>query len=205
MNTLNAVLDLATLESSMLEFKPQPINVSDAARAAVSSFQGRAREKGLTLRAEAAPEIVAFADEDAVVRVLGQLIDNALKFTSEGEVVVRVAVKAERVFVQVCDTGVGISQAFIPSLFEAFKQESEGLNREHEGSGLGLTLTHRLVQLIGGSIHAESEKGKGSTFTVTLPTTSTEASETPSAPREDRGPQRKEQADGSGYPTRTAR
>ena len=148
----------------------------------------------------------AFADEDAVGRVLGQLIDNALKFTSEGEVVVRVAVKAERVLVQVCDTGVGISQEFIPSLFEAFKQESEGLNREHEGSGLGLTLTHRLVQLIGGSIHAESEKGKGSTFTVTLPTISAEASvsETPSDPREDRGPQRKEHADGSAYHTRTA-
>ena len=188
----------------MLEFMPEPINVSDVARAAVSSFQERARDKGLTLRAEAAPEIVAFADEDAVVRVLGQLIDNALKFTSEGEVVVRVAVKAERVLVQVCDTGVGISQEFLPSVFEAFKQESEGLSREHEGSGLGLTLTHRLVQLIGGSIHAESEKGKGSTFTVTLPTTSAEASETPSDPREDRGPQRKEHADGSGYRTRTA-
>ncbi|MCH8961124.1 MAG: response regulator [Bacteroidetes bacterium] len=213
MRTLNAVLDLATLESRVMELKRQQINVSEAVRAAVSSFQPMAREKGLTLRAEAAPEIVALADRAAVVRVLGQLIDNALKFTSEGEVVVRVAVKAGRVLLQVCDTGIGISQAFLPYLFEAFKQESEGLDREHEGSGLGLTLAHRLVQLMGGSIHAESEKGKGSTFTVTFPTTSAEVetasaapsvSETPSAPRQDHGPQRKEHADGSGYRIRTA-
>ena len=201
LNTLNGVIDLATLESRMMVLEQQPVNVSDAARSVVASFQPMAQEKGLTLRIEAAPEMVVPTDPKALNRVLTQLIDNALKFTDEGDVVVRVAEEDGQALLQVRDTGIGISEAFLPSVFEAFKQESEGLSRNHEGSGLGLSLAQCLIQLMGGTIHAESEKGKGSTFSVTLPLSS--AAEAPSLSRKDHGPHRKDHADGSEHRSRT--
>jgi len=73
------------------------------------------------------------------------------------------------VILQVSDTGVGIDEAFLPHLFEEFKQESSGLNRSHEGSGLGLSITARLVNMMEGTIEVESEKGEGTTFTVAFP------------------------------------
>ncbi len=75
------------------------------------------------------------------------------------------------VWVAVEDTGTGISEAFLPELFDAFKQESTGISREHEGVGLGLAVTQRLVSLLGGTIDVESEKGVGTRFTVRLPRT----------------------------------
>ena len=71
--------------------------------------------------------------------------------------------------IRVKDTGIGISESFLPHLFEEFEQESSGLNRNHEGSGIGLTITKRLVDLMQGHITVESEKGEGTTFTVRLP------------------------------------
>ena len=171
LDTLNAILDLATLESRMMVLDHQPTNIVEAARRAVSLFKAAADEKGLALRVEALPEVIAVTDPKALDRVLYQLLSNALKFTDEGEVVVGVAAEAGQVCIQVCDTGIGINEKFLPEVFEAFKQESEGLSRNHEGSGLGLTLTQCLVHLMDGSIHAESVQGQGSTFSVTLPLT----------------------------------
>jgi signal transduction histidine kinase len=84
---------------------------------------------------------------------------------------VRVAVEraADEAVLVVSDTGIGISDEFLDRVFDEFRQESEGLTRAHEGSGLGLTITQRLVELMDGAIEAESTKGEGSTFTVRLP------------------------------------
>ncbi|NNE45353.1 MAG: HAMP domain-containing protein [Rhodothermales bacterium] len=167
--TLNAVLDLASIESRTLAVGSQPIRVSDAVEAAIASLRPFAREKGVALRAELNCRMAcAVADETALDQVLHQLIHNAIKFTEKGEVVVEVRREKREVVIDVKDTGIGIARTFMTRLFEPFAQESEGLNRAHEGSGLGLTLVSRLVQLMGGSVRAVSEKGSGTTFRVRL-------------------------------------
>ena len=102
--------------------------------------------------------------------MLVNLLSNATKFTSAGEVRVTVGEAPEvGPFVRIRDTGEGIESAFLPHLFEEFRQESSGLTRSHQGSGLGLSITRRLVGLMRGRIEVESVKGEGTTFTVYLP------------------------------------
>ena len=102
-------------------------------------------------------------------RVLNALLDNAVKFTEAGKIEVTLAQTSEETVVQVSDTGIGIADEYLPSLFQEFTQESSGLARTHEGSGLGLAIAYRLAEKIGASISVDSEKGRGSTFTVTFP------------------------------------
>ncbi len=96
------------------------------------------------------------------------LIDNAIKFTREGRVAVVINAEVGRVSIRVEDTGVGIDQAFQPYLFDDFMQESTGLDRSHQGVGLGLTVTKRMVTLMGGEVSVESMKGQGSVFEITF-------------------------------------
>jgi signal transduction histidine kinase len=106
-----------------------------------------------------------------VRRVLSNLVHNAIKFTEEGRVQVRVEAANTGAVISVVDTGIGIAPDFREHLFEPFKQESEGLARTHEGTGLGLALTKRMVGLLGGSIEVESAKEEGTTVVVHLPPT----------------------------------
>ncbi len=170
MSTLNAILDLSRLEAEDLSVSRQPVNLVDASLHTVALFGPMARKKGLVLRADGMqPEVVAHVDRAAVDRILNNLVGNAIKFTEAGEVAITVEADGEWVRLCVQDTGVGIGEAFLPKLFEAFKQESSGLSRSHNGSGLGLAITRRLVQIMGGRIEVTSEKGKGTRFTVFLP------------------------------------
>ena len=113
-----------------------------------------------------------------MARVLDYLLDNAVKFTDEGEVVLDVVRQAGQVLLRVRDTGIGIGEAFMPALFEAFTQESTGLTRSHDGVGIGLTVAQRLTELLGGSITVDSEKGQGSVFTVRFPAMTSPAQRT---------------------------
>ena len=106
--------------------------------------------------------------------VLNGLIGNAVKFTEAGSVEVEVTDvlsddEPPRARVRVRDTGPGIAPDFLPHLFEEFRQESDGYQRRHEGNGIGLTITRRLVELMGGEIQVESVQGEGTTIEVTLP------------------------------------
>ncbi len=180
--TLNSVLDLAKLEANKMEVDLVALDVSDEVQAVVQLFQGQAQQKDLTLSHQAAPaarDARARLDRGAFSSILHNLIGNAIKFTSEGGVFVSVEADDERVYVRVQDTGVGIDPDFMPYLFDVFRQESTGLSRTHEGSGLGLSITQRLVRLLEGEIGVESQKGKGSTFTVSFPRHRPEAAEEP--------------------------
>ena len=97
------------------------------------------------------------------------LIANAVKFTHEGGVTVQVCADEHEVFIKVQDTGIGIDEAFLGYVFDEFRQESAGLTRSYAGNGLGLTITKQLVDLMGGLISVESEKGRGSVFMVSFP------------------------------------
>ena len=168
MDTLTSVLDLAQIEAGGLRLRPAPVDVAAEARAVAGGLAAVAAARGLSLTVEGAGT-PAVLDRTALHRVLNNLVGNALKFTDAGGVTVRVGGGGGAVRVEVADTGRGIAAAFLPRLFDEFRQESEGLDRAHEGNGLGLTITKRLVDLMGGAVAVESEAGVGTTFAVTLP------------------------------------
>ena len=177
MDTLNSVLDLAQLEAGALEIDTVPTDLRDEAAGALGLLRSVAHKAGLTLAVDEGPPVYALADPGALARVLYNLVGNALKFTREGGVTVHVESDGERARLRVSDTGVGIPASFQPRLFAEFTQASEGDARSHEGSGLGLSITKRLVEMMGGTIDVESELGAGTTFTVALPAAEPPASE----------------------------
>ncbi len=170
LDTLNAVLDMSRLESGNMQLAPAPLCLNEEVQEVVDLMQPVARKKGLELIAILPEEPVWMTtDQGCIRRILDNLVGNALKFTEEGFVQVQVTPLKDEVLIEVIDTGIGISKEFLPHIFEDFRQESQGYTRTHEGSGLGLSITRRLVQLMGGTISVESVKGEGSIFRVTLP------------------------------------
>ena len=169
-DTLAAVLDLAELEGGEVSLQPDDLDATYTVQEAVRFLQPLAAEKDLTLCATGAP-LPAVLDSSALHRIVTSLVGNAIKFTDTGAVYVETEGDAAAVTLRVRDTGPGIPPEFLPHLFDEFRQASAGTQREHEGSGLGLAVTKRLVELMGGTIGAESVPGEGATFTVRLPRT----------------------------------
>ena len=171
LDTLNSVLDLARMEAGHSDLALTPVDAGAEARATVEMLAGRASARGLALEAHvdtAVPPVLA--DRAALGRVLANLVSNAVKFTDAGEVTVCVRNDRGAVEVAVTDTGCGMDDAFLASLYEPFLQASTGWGRSHEGTGLGLTITRRLVEGMGGEIRVASAPGVGTTFTVVLRT-----------------------------------
>jgi len=133
--------------------------------------RGRAERHGISLESKVAPEVTQYeGDERKFKQIMLNLLSNAVKFTPEGGKVTLGASRVEDAFVfSVEDTGVGIAPEDHEHVFEEFRQVGADPNRKAEGTGLGLTLTRRLVELHGGRIRVASAPGKGSTFTFTLP------------------------------------
>ncbi|HEX8387016.1 MAG TPA: PAS domain S-box protein [Rubricoccaceae bacterium] len=166
--TLNSVLDLAQLESGTVRLRAEPLDVLAEARDVLAVLAPVAKRQRLALDV-VGDSVLALADRPALHRVLYNLVGNALKFTPAGGVRVSVEGGGGRVRLRVADTGIGIAAEFVPRLFDEFTQASEGYARTHEGNGLGLSITHRLVGLMGGTLAVESVPGAGTTFTVDLP------------------------------------
>ncbi len=177
MDTLNAVLSLAQLESQQMTVELDELNVALEVVEAAQFFESHAADKGLALRCKCSPSsqgALARLDRGALNSVLQNLVGNAIKFTNSGSVELSVRSVLGHVEIEIKDTGIGIDPSFLPHLFDAFRQESIGLQRSHEGSGLGLALTKRLVDLMDGEIRVESVKQEGSTFTVSFPQVGTD-------------------------------
>ena len=170
LTTLNSILDLSTFEAGTRRPNLEPLDVAEEVREKGRLLRPLVEEKGLQLHISASSsEIYAYLDFVFLDRILNNLIGNAIKFTEQGHVVVAVRAVAEHIKIEVSDTGVGISEAFLPHLFDGFTQESVGTARAYEGLGLGLTITKHLVELMGGQIEVESTRGHGSRFTLTFP------------------------------------
>jgi signal transduction histidine kinase len=167
--TLNSVLDLARLESESLHPLLEVLDVNRHVRELMRFMEPLAVQKQLDLRVELYPSLLLIRmDRDFLVRTMNNLVGNAIKFTESGRVLVRIHADSTHVYLQVVDTGIGISEAFLPYVFDEFRQESAGLSRSHPGSGLGLAITRRIVEMVGGAIRVHSEQGQGTTFTVVL-------------------------------------
>ncbi len=168
--TLNSILDLAQLEGGSLELETERINVAEEVRTSAGRYSRAAEQKGLEFRIRTPHgPVESELDKASLQRIVKSLVDNAVKFTNAGFVAVDVTADDSRTYVHVRDTGIGISETFLPHMFSEFRQESMGTSRSFEGSGLGLSITKRLVELMGGCISVESRRGEGSTFTVSFP------------------------------------
>ena len=169
LNTLDSLLDLARLRAGLMELDFEEVELGEKAKTIVQPYVGLASSKGVVVSVDVDEEVRGWFDDHCLESILNHLVANAVKFTDDGEVRIKILERERHVVLHVEDTGVGIDAEFIPFLFDEFKQESTGLTRSHEGNGLGLAVTARIVDLMGGEIDVQSEKHVGSTFIITLP------------------------------------
>jgi len=172
---LNDVLDLSKIEAGRLEIHREPSSIVGIIEDVRSLLEPQATEKGLDVRAEYASEMPVEIRTDPLRmrQVLVNLVGNAIKFTERGEVAVigfcDVESDPPQIIINVKDTGIGIAKDKLEAIFDAFSQENSELSRKFGGTGLGLTISQRLLKMLGGQIQVASRVGDGTTFTITLP------------------------------------
>jgi len=166
---LNEILDLSKVEAGRMELEYSSFDLRSLLELATSMLRERAALHGIDLRIETAEMGTVYSDELRLKQVLLNLVTNAVKFTGDGgSVVVGAQRDGPEVLISVTDTGIGVPEADRERIFESFQQGGRGSSRE-EGTGLGLTLSRRIVELLGGRMWLESEVGRGSTFGFSLP------------------------------------
>lgn len=165
------VLNLAKVEAGKVTIEKKPVRLPEFLTSLVALFEPKARQKGIHLRAEcdALLPVEVLVDAQRLRQVLLNLIGNAVKFTEQGEVVLRSFCRGERLCFAVRDTGIGIPADALPRLFEPFMQVDSSSTRKYAGTGLGLAIVQRLAQAMEGTIAVESTLGQGSVFHVELP------------------------------------
>ena len=169
LDLINDILDISKIEANRVQLSLEEFEFAAAAREVRSSLEAAATAKGLQLRWDVPDGVFVFTDRRRAKQVLLNLVSNAVKFTERGSVTVAAAVHGESIKVRVVDTGPGIAAADMARLFQPFQQVSANLTRTHEGTGLGLYLSRKIADLLQSEIAAESEYGKGSEFTFTMP------------------------------------
>jgi len=171
---VNDILDLSRIESGQLELERLAFAPEDVLHEAAEIHALQAEEKGIELVVCVAPGVPAtlYGDPVRLRQVVLNLIGNAIKFTDRGEIVVRAdraPQDAQSIIISVADTGIGISNDKLETIFASFTQGDSSITRRYGGSGLGLSISDRLVRLMGGVIRVESRPGHGSAFSVHLP------------------------------------
>lgn len=182
---INDVLDISRIESGKITFAPIPVDITEVADTVLNIMQGFLSDRDLVFRTNlAVPETpYVLADTVRIREVLVNILGNAVKFTEEGgtiefEASYHPGTDDRHIMVRyrVADTGVGMSEEFVDRIFDEFSQEKNDARTQYKGTGLGMAITKRYVDLMGGTISVESKKGIGSTFTVELPLELTDGS-----------------------------
>jgi signal transduction histidine kinase len=167
---INDVLDLSKIEAGQLKIANERFEIRPVIDKTVRTVRPLAEAKHLTLVLKVAPEVgMVTADSRRVEQVLLNLLSNAIKFTEQGQIRITCSLQETFVRISVADSGIGIRQEDLEKLFRPFTQVETGLTRKYEGTGLGLSISKRLVSLMGGTVDVESEPGRGSTFSFTVP------------------------------------
>ena len=175
LSIVNEVLDLAKVTAGRIEIIPEEYDLMDMIRECYSLVRPRAKANRLSFEVDMSDVLPSklMGDKERVIQVITNLLTNAVKYTPAGRVTLSVQGKISEgrllLIVGVTDTGIGVAEENIPYLFDSFRRVGEFNNKKIEGTGLGLTITKQLVELMGGSISVESELGKGTTFTVMIP------------------------------------
>ena len=173
---INEILDLSKVEAGKMPVVPRDVRIPEISEYLEHTFRPVANHKGIEFSLESTPEVVnslVNTDVARVQQILKNLLSNAFKFTEQGRVTLKISKsmsKGEEVLsFAVSDTGIGISKDKQGLIFEAFQQADGTTNRKYGGTGLGLTISRQIAQLLGGNIFVSSEPGQGSTFTLTIP------------------------------------
>lgn len=167
---VNTLLDFSRIEAGRMQASFQPAEVASVTAELASVFRSAVERAGLELVVDCSPlDDAVYLDRDMWEKVVLNLLSNALKFTFDGSIAVRVRRDQDGAVITVADTGVGVPSTEMPRLFERFHRIENSRARSNEGSGIGLALVKELVGLHGGTISAESAEGTGTTFTIRLP------------------------------------
>lgn len=170
LSLINDVLDISKIEAGQLQVSFEPFDMKAVVEHALLSTRPAAETKGLSLSLSVGPDVNGIvSDRRRVEQILLNLLSNAIKFTEKGGVSVECMKTGDFITISVADTGIGIQEKDMNTLFTAFQQIDSGTTRKYEGTGLGLHICKRLVQLLGGEIYVKSAWGSGTTFGFTLP------------------------------------
>ncbi len=180
LSLINDVLDISRIESGNISYDPEPVNITAVTDSVLDITHGFTINRDLQLivhRDEPETHYV-LADEVRLREILINIISNAVKFTHDGgritfETFRKPGTAPDNIIFgyRISDTGIGMSKEFASHIFDEFSQENSGARTQYQGTGLGMAITKRYVELMGGTITVESTKGKGTTFTVELPLT----------------------------------
>jgi PAS domain S-box-containing protein len=167
---INDVLDIAKMEAGKIEWKMAPLQITEVIERAIAATSALFQQKNLELIRDIQtdiPEILG--DRDRLIQVVINLISNSVKFTDTGSITCRVTTNETQIVISIIDTGIGIAEADLDKVFEKFKQVGDTLTDKPKGTGLGLPICKQIIEHHGGKIWVESDLGKGSTFSFTLP------------------------------------
>ena len=173
MSTLNSIITLSQLESGKLSVTKKDSQVESCITSVVKSMESLAHEKMIRINTTGIKPFLVNTDDHLVKQLLRQILDNSIKFTDHGEITIETHHAIESgmkwVVIKVSDTGIGIDKDYFDLIFQEFRQVSEGFGRKYQGSGIGLTISKKIIDLLEGMITVESEPGKGSGFSIWLP------------------------------------
>lgn len=170
MTTLNQILDLSRIEANKVSINWTKVNINKLIIEIAKLFEQSALNKNLYIKTNLSSEnIISETDERILTDILNNLVNNAIKFTNKGGIIIESIKEDNHFSISIHDTGIGIPESKFELIFQEFRQESEGLSRSFEGTGLGLSLAKKFTELLGGEIKVSSVVGKGSTFTVRFP------------------------------------
>ena len=170
LNQIDSLLDFAKIEAGKMEVTVQPVKVDEVIQGAISTIEPIVNGGGVRIIREIAPDIPAMStDRQKLRQIILDLLDNAAKFTERGEIKIIASQQNGSLKVVVSDTGIGIPKTELIKIFEEFHRGDLSSAKSYRGTGLGLAIVKQFVNLLGGEIAVESEVGKGSVFTVTLP------------------------------------
>ncbi len=170
LSLINDILDLSKIEAGKMEVVPEVISIKSLIYMIKDNLSALADEKGLAIIVKLPEELpLVETEETKVYQILTNIVGNAVKFTNKGSVEITVNHDHENIFIEVQDSGIGISEEMLPHIFDEFRQADGTSSRQYEGTGLGLAIAKKMTQILGGSLSVESEIDKGSLFTLTLP------------------------------------
>lgn len=168
-NMVSDLLLLSRLEAPVPQINMEQVDLLNIAENVAKLISRAAKEKGLNLKIDIEPDMVVYGDAFLLEQMLLNLLDNAVKYTEQGKIMLKASKNAEKVIIQISDTGVGIPQKHLPRIFERFYRVDRGRSRELGGTGLGLSIVKHILQLHNGEIQVESRIGIGTTCNIELP------------------------------------
>ncbi len=169
-STLNNILNISKIESERQQNNFKMYDLIKIVKGQINLFKAAAEGKNLLLTLETEEEkLDAFVDENMFISIINNLLNNAIKYTEIGAIILNAKREKEYAIINVTDTGIGIAEDSHEIIFDPFRQASEGYSRSFEGTGLGLTLVKKYMDFMNGTIILKSEPGNGSTFIIKLP------------------------------------